>query len=107
MTRQFARVFREAVELRIMAEREERLRETRGNRLPNTLAGDQTHDDRGALKALILTATRHNPGLTPSGIARLCECSHAHVIKTQREAGAYRAPKWDASERTWRMPEAT
>ena len=105
MTRPFATQFREAVELRIMAERETRLRETRGKALPERPSGNSTHDDRGALKASIIAATAAHPMLTPSGIARLCECTPVHVRKVQREAGVYRAPLWDASEWTWRMPE--
>ena len=51
MTRPFTRVFREAVELRIMAEREEMMRETRGRSLRT-----EREAEIGQMRAVIASA---------------------------------------------------
>ena len=99
-------MFREAVELRIATEREERLRTTRGKALPERPSGNSTHEDRDGLRAFILAVSAGHRSWLPSQVAAYCSCSAAHVIACQRRAGIYRAARWHASEHEWRMPDA-
>lgn len=100
-----ARAFREAVERRLLVEREAKVMGTLSSELrglgPERKSPTFLKREAFALlRESILETARANPSWFPTAIAARCETSHTTVIRVLRRAGLYTAPTFDGSKWT-------
>ena len=92
----FAARFREAVELRIRAERDAMARPVAQRIAPAPPAKRQTTAEG------IVTLATLSPWLSPRDIAARVGASIVRTRGVMQRAGVYRAPTWDRTAQRWR-----